>query len=300
MFSRVSLKSAIVGMSLVASAVVASAPAIACGMPYMIDVKCYGAAGNGQADDAAAIDVASREAIRTGQPLLLPPGTYRVGHTITIDYVRAANTGFRLISMGARIDGTGISSGPVLRVSCSGGSPERSIGCFYFKEEGTLFVDGRTNDYAVEIGNSDFSDTHNSIKIDHLISNNAGEGGAVKFNYVLNADLFVVGDTAGSGAGIALVQLQFSTLRGSGSATRGAGMAIEGGYSFSNTVQSIDLEASPRCLLLTSIKASNNFFTAPYVNCPVGVASSHASAQIANGFDPTIGGDVRLVWEWLD
>ena len=45
--------------------------------------------------------------------------------------------------------------------------------CFYFKEEGALFVDANTPGYAVVIGKADFSDAHNSIKIDHLIVNNA-------------------------------------------------------------------------------------------------------------------------------
>jgi len=50
------------------------------------------------------------------------------------------------------------------------------------------------------LGADDFSDAHNSVKIDHLIVNNAGAGsGGVLLNYVLNADAFIVAD-AGRGA----------------------------------------------------------------------------------------------------
>src|SRR6516225_10558085 len=67
-----------------------------------------------------------------------------------------------------------------------------------FHIQGTLFVNANTWQSAVRVGLNDYSDAHNSAKIDHLIANNAGSGGAVRLNYVLNADIFAVAVSAGS------------------------------------------------------------------------------------------------------
>jgi hypothetical protein len=90
---------------------------------------------------------------------------------------------------------------------------ERS--CFYFHQEGTLFVNGQTEGPLVVIGKSDFSDAQNSMKIDHLIVNNGATKNAtgVQLNYVLDSDLYIVADSAG-GIGLDVRQLQFSVLKG--------------------------------------------------------------------------------------
>jgi hypothetical protein len=61
----------------------------------------------------------------------------------------------------------------VLQIKCSGGSPTTPTGCFYFKEEGSVFVEADTPGYAVVIGTPDFSDAQNSIKLDYLIVDNS-------------------------------------------------------------------------------------------------------------------------------
>src|SRR5207249_4830304 len=227
-----------------------------------VDARCYAGNLQGAVDDALSSD----------RPLLLPRGTYRITRPLVIDYATHAGTGFQLISRGATIDGTSIADAPVMKILCSGGSPAAPTGCFYFHQEGTLFVNARSSGYAVAIGMPDFSDAHNSIKIAHLIVNNGGTGaeaGGVQLNYVLNAEMFIVGVAAGGGNGIALEQVQFSALHGAGSATTGYALAIENGYTFANTLTSMDLEESHTCLRLTSAYAHSNSFLAPYVNCPV-------------------------------
>jgi hypothetical protein len=90
----------------------------------------------------------------------------------------------------------------VLEILCSGGTPISPKGCFYFNEQGTLFVNARSDSYAVVIGRPDFSDAQNSLKIDHLIVNNAGAGpraGGLQLNYVLSSEIFAVADAAGGG-----------------------------------------------------------------------------------------------------
>jgi len=137
--------------------------------------------------------------------------------------------GFQIISDGAVIDATAAGQ-RAMSVQCSGGTPENPVGCFYFHIQGTLFVNANSNGSAAfRFGLNDYSDAHNSIKIDHLVVNNAGSGTAARFNYVLNASIFTVAVTAGS-AGLELDQVQFSQISGAASATDGTAMLIENGY----------------------------------------------------------------------
>lgn len=248
-----------------------------------VDARCY----NGD------VQAALRDALASDRPLLLPRGTYAISQPLVIDYAAQADTGFLIISQGAIIDATAIHSGPAVEIICSGGSPRKPKGCFYFHQEGTLFVNANTPDWAVRYGLDDFSDAHNSAKIDHLIVNNnngAGSGGAVRLNYVLNSDMFIVADSAGGGAGLALEQVQFSRISGAASATAGTGLSIENGYSFANTVQAIDVEVAELCLAITSPKATHNTFVSPYFNCKQAVSSVNGSDNVL--MNPMFGGAV--------
>jgi hypothetical protein len=268
----------------------------ACASNPWIDVRCFGAAGNDENDDSQAIARALRAAIDSGAPLFLPGGTYRLTQPLVIDYAARATTGFLLMSMGAILDGRGITGAPVLQVMCSGGTPAAPKGCFYFKEEGTLLVDADTDAYAVVLGRRGFADAQNAIKIDHLIVNNANSGaraGGLQLNYVLGSEVFAVADTAGGAAGIALEQTQFTRLSGAGSAGAPSGVAllIETGYSFANTIDAIDLEAAPTCLVIASRQAAHNTFLSPYMACPTAVDATAGNAtELVN---PLFAGNVK-------
>jgi hypothetical protein len=258
-----------------------------------VDARCY--TDNLQ----AAVD----EALSSDRPLVLPRGTSRISRPLVIDYARHAGTGFELISRGAIIDGTSIADAPAVKILCSGGSRAAPTSCFYFHQEGTLFVNARSSGYAVVVGKPDFTDAHNSIKIDHLIVNNGSSGSeasGVQLNYVLNAELFIVADAAGGGNGIALEQVQFSVLHGAGSATTGHALAIENGYTFANTLVSMDLEESPTCMRLTSAYAHSNSLLAPYFNCPVVVEATRLGVGAIAGPAATTGGAVATEVTWLD
>ena len=209
------------------------------GRPW-IDVRCNGAVGDGNHDDTTAINTTISTAVTNNWPVHISAGTYKVTSPISIDYAGQASKGFRLISEAATIDGRAIPSGPVLKIQCGGGSISSPTGCFYFRQEGVLLVNANTPAYAVVFGKSDFSDAHNSIKIDHLVVNNAstapGSGGC-QFNYVLDSDIYAICVSAGGAAGLALEQTQFSRISGAGTAegTGGRGLVLENGYNFSNT-----------------------------------------------------------------
>ena len=262
------------------------------GHPW-IDVRCYGAAGDGNHDDTLSINATVSAAITNGWPVHLPAGTYKVTSQITVDYAGQASTGLRLISDGAVIDGRTIAMGPVLQIQCSAGTVTSPTGCFYFKEEGTLFVNGKTPSYVVVLGKPDFSDAHNSAKIDHLVVNNAntsaGAGGC-QLNYLLNSDIYAVCVSAGGAAGLALEQVQFSRISGAGTAegVGGRGLVLENGYNFSNTFLALDLEVSPTCLSITFDHNGLNTFSSPYFDCATAVSATASTGNVL--INPNYGG----------
>ncbi len=262
------------------------------GQPW-IDVRCNGALGDDSHDDTTAISATIATAITNNWPVHFAAGTYRITSPLVIDYAGQATKGFRLISEGATIDGQAIASGPVLQIQCGGGSSSSPTGCFYFKEEGTLFVNAITPAYAVVLGKGDFSDAHNSAKIDHLVVHNASTNaaaGGCQFNFVLDSDVYAVCVSTGGAAGLALEQMQFSRVSGAGTAqaTGGRGLLLENGYNFSNVFFGLDLEVSPICLSITFNHNGLNTFVSPYFNCETAI---NATASIGNVLiNPNYGG----------
>src|SRR5208282_3369982 len=212
------------------------------------------------------------------EPLWLPAGTYTLDRELVIDYAPLATTGFQIISDGAVVDATGTGQ-RAIGIECSGGTPDNPKRCFYFHIQGTLFVNANTPIAAFRFGLNDFSDAHNSAKIDHLIVNNAGSGYAVRLNYISNADIFAVAVTAGS-AGLVMTQVQFSRISGAASATAGTAMWLTNGYTFANTIQAIDLEVAEVGLTINSPYANRNTFVSPYFNCPTAIAATAGDSNL--------------------
>jgi hypothetical protein len=264
------------------------------GRPW-IDVRCSGATGDDIHDDTSAIQNTINNAVTHNWPVHFPAGTYKVTSELIIDYAGQASNGFRIISQGAIIDGRAIAGGPVLQIQCGGGTSASPTGCFYFKGEGSLFVNANTPAYAFVFGKSDFSDAQNSAKVDHLVVNNSSTNsaaGACQFNYMLDSDIYAVCDSAGGAAGMAFEQTQFSHISGAGTAaaTGGRSVVLENGYDFSNTFFGLDLEVSPTCLSITFNHNGVNTFVSPYFDC---VTAVNATASVGNTLiNPNYGGDV--------
>ena len=313
---RVIAAMALIGCGLVASAALAQSPGnfstlsttgtatlngdvlICYGHPW-VDVKCPsmsgGAVGDGSHDDTGAIQSTINTAVTNNWPVHVPAGTYKVTTKLTIDYAGQASNGFRLISEGATIDGRAIASGPVLQVQCSGGTVGSPANCFYFKEEGALFINADTPSYAVVIGKGDFSDAHNSLKLDHLVVNNASTAaaaGGLQLTFVLDSDIFAIADSAGGAAGMALEQTQFSRISGAGSAaaTGGTALLFEQGFNFANTVFAFDMEVSPTCLGITFNHDGMNTFISPYFACTTAVNATASTHNVL--INPTYAGNV--------
>jgi hypothetical protein len=249
-----------------------------CNPAGRIDARCY-----------SDLQGATAAALAANEPLWLSAGTYTLDRELVIDYAPLAATGFQIISDGAVIDATATGQ-RALSIECSGGTPHNPKGCFYFHIQGTLFVNANTWQAAVRFGLNDFSDAHNSAKLDHLIVNNAGPGCAVRLNYILNADIFTVAVSAGS-AGLVMDQVQFSRISGAASGTTGTAMLIERGYTFANTIQAIDLEVAQTCLAITSPSASHNTFVSPYFVCPTAIAAAAGASNLL--FNPLYGSGTR-------
>jgi hypothetical protein len=256
--------------------ITASPTRAGCNPADRIDASCYRNLG-----DAATAAIAANE------PLWLPAGTYVLNQELVIDYAPLAATGFQIISDGAVIDATGTGQ-RAITVTCSGGTSDNPKSCFYFHIQGTLFVNANTSQAAVRFGQNNYSDAHNSAKIDHLIVNNAGSGYALRLNYVLNASIFTAAVTAGS-AGLVMDQVQFSSISGAASATEGTAMLIQSGYTFANTIQSIDLEVAQSCVTITSPYANRNTFVSPYFNCPTAIVATAGNSNLL--LNPLYGGE---------
>jgi hypothetical protein len=263
--------------------------------PQWVDVTAHGADPSGAADSTAAFNASINLALTGGQPLYLPFGTYKVGSGLVIDYAGIGASGFRIVSDGATLDGRGIAAGPVLQVVCGGGSVMTPANCFYFRQQGTLQILAATTGYGFVLGKTDFSDAHNSIRIDHLVITNSSTAAAAsgcQFNFVLDSDIYAVCDSGGGGAGIALEQVQFTYIEGAGTASGPGGRSIvlENGYDFSNVLKALDLEVSPICLAITTPHSGLNTFLSPYFDCATAVSATASNGNVL--INPNYGGAV--------
>ncbi|MBV8121126.1 MAG: hypothetical protein JO081_14455, partial [Alphaproteobacteria bacterium] len=124
----------------------AGAAMLSCSGRPWIDILCYGADPTDTANSTTAIQTAISDAVANNVPVHFPAGTFKVTSAIVIDYAGVSAKGFRLVADGATLDGLAITSGPVLQVICSGGTTSSPATCFFFHQEGTLFIRGNSGE----------------------------------------------------------------------------------------------------------------------------------------------------------
>lgn len=119
-----------------------SSPALAAEPPAeAVSLRDFGAAGDGSADDAAALQRALAQSMSSGQPLWIPAGRYRIGRPVVIragDYPAHAPTfalGPRIIGAGAgRTIFQGLANAPLFDLDSNADHRARFQGVF-----GSLF-----------------------------------------------------------------------------------------------------------------------------------------------------------------
>jgi hypothetical protein len=246
------------------------------GRPW-IDITCNGADPTGAADSTTAINNTFNAAITNGWPVFFPAGTFKVTSKLSINFQGQAANGLTIISQDASVDGRTISSGNVLQFYCSGGTTASPAVCNNLSIQGQLTVVGTTTGYVVVLGNTDFSDRQNAVRIEHLIATNAGTGGAIQANYLTDGDLWLSGSTAGGSSSIgavALEQVQTSKVGGWGSATGASapGLLLENGASSNNQFLGFAYDPNDAtCISITSTSAQRNTWLVPLLPCVTAV-----------------------------
>lgn len=242
----------------------------------LLNLRDMGAVGDGTTDDTAVLAGALDQVAKTGTPLYIPPGTYRVTKPLVLDVAQIRGIGAHVFGAGQSsvIDLTAITSGTAWSVVNTNAAP----GAFYLYLE-SLNLQGSTTGAVLALGQPSFADAFNSGALRDMRVGNDGSGSALELNYVLASEVSGVFDSAGS-AGIVLRQLQFSRLRVAPSGAKGACLVLRDGYVLSNVVECPDLEVGQVGLEISSAQATHNAFISPYFNCPTGVDATAGDANL--------------------
>jgi hypothetical protein len=144
-----------------------------CSLPW-VDPECFGAKGDGTADDLAAFQSMIGAVLAYGSgrsgPIHLPNRVYKLSGDLVIDLGSVSTPyqqdGMQIASDGSILDGASVTTSPVLELLCSGVSG----GCLNFSLAGRLTVKGATNaDVICRLGRADQSDLFVGAKIDSLV-----------------------------------------------------------------------------------------------------------------------------------
>src|SRR5262249_4445402 len=76
--------------------------------PPSVNVRSYGATGDGTTDDTASIQNAANAAQALGQPLFFPPGTYLHNSTLTFNGIVVNGTGGACVLQAGDADNTAV------------------------------------------------------------------------------------------------------------------------------------------------------------------------------------------------
>lgn len=236
-------------------------PTVTPSNPYVINVKEYGAKGDGAANDADAIKGAYLAATQSGKPLYLPTGNYYVGTTqLNFLLTDVRNTGVTIYGDGVGrtiINAAAVTTSPQVLFNCTSKPCDQVF--LSIKEIG-FFTN--TTGTGVQFGSQNYSDPINEPKIDLMVLNfsKAATAVAVEMNFVLNGEIRLVANTAAAGTSLRLRQAKFNHFTGSYGGPGGTSVHLTAGFNGGNVFSALDMENVAVCVRSDNPQSQANTF----------------------------------------
>jgi hypothetical protein len=235
-----------------------------------LNLKNYGAVGDGTADDTAAVN-AWFAAVLTSGSGYVPAGTYKVTSAITWDVLSARTTGIRIFGDSPRrsIFTSTVSSGSyAFNITTTGTGA--SSGAFYSSFEGIGFQTTSTSfaGIALNIGDSALVGAFNSFLFTNVtVNNNSTAAGSIACQIAnVYASTFTNFTVNGSNPTtnvtevVRLIQSQFCTFNSCSFANGATSINFHSGYIFANVFNAVDFEETNLNVQITSANATRNTF----------------------------------------
>lgn len=233
----------------------------------VVNVKDFGAVGDGVTSDDAAVANAFSTALSQGNPLYFPEGTYLFTSTSTTHWDL---TGYE--QKGIRIYGA--SSGRAIlnfpNVTNTIGLHIHAPTDWYDFTLADIQIRGATAAPLVAIGKNDFSDPLNvalflNVIVLNPLNNASAEG--MRLNYVVNsnfigcrANCFANGLGTNVGTALNARQVEFCTFTNGSYGNAAYGVRFVDGFSFGNVFVGTDHENVTYCVSTEVSSAGNNSF----------------------------------------
>lgn len=250
-----------------------------------LNIKDFGAVGDGTTDDTAAVNAWIAAVLSTGNMGYAPAGNYKVTSPILIDYVSVWSTGFTLMGAGVQrtVFTSTVTTGAAFQLYCSGGtilSPQIGV---YPKITQLAFY-ATTVGPTLSIGNYDFSDQQNLVRLEIWCSNSSNDSAArcIEMNSCYGCNIEYnggIGQTnppsytlSAAGINLSLRKCSFSQFFVSMGSTADVstipatiigtaiGVWFSDDYSYGNVFTTPDIEIFDKAVVITSANAVRNTF----------------------------------------
>ena len=248
-----------------------------------VNLKDFGAVGDGVTDDTVSVNAWIAEVLSTGNVGYAPAGNYKVTSPILIDYVSVATTGFTLMGAGVQrtVFTSTVTTGAAFQLYCSGGTvPSPKIGVYPKITQLAFYAS--TVGPTLRIGNYDFSDQQNLVRLEIWCSNSSNDSSArciemnscygcyIQYNGGLGATNPPSYTLSAAGINLSLRQCSFSqffiSIGSTANNTTGAilgtatGVCFSDGFSYGNVFTTPDVEIFDVAVRITSANAVRNTF----------------------------------------
>ena len=257
-----------------------------------LDLKDFGAIGNGSNDDTTAVAAWWSALIASQLPGFVPAGTYKITSQLVWDLVNRRN-GITIIGTGAGtsvFDVSAVSSSPAVNLTCSLGSSTNNkfIG---------LGFNGNLVGNVLQLGNSSFTDPMTDCEFDFEIANisTSSSAFALAINSVSSSKIRINAYCNNNGTAVVVNQLTLSDIYGNLS-NANIGLYITNGNSYGNTFLALNIFDVGYCVKIDSATAYNNTFIGGEITWTLyGVDAYFGSSNVF--FNVTLGSsNSTVVW----